>query len=47
VPKYVLKPAADLSSKFLQEMEAKKMHKKQAEQHEREEERRLAIEVSR
>ena len=43
----MLKPAADLSSKFLQEMEAKKMLKKQAEQREREEKRRLEIEVSR
>jgi len=43
----VLKPPADLRSKFLLEMEARKMRKKEAEQHKREEEKRLATEVSR
>jgi hypothetical protein len=43
----VLKPPADLRSKFLLEMEAKKMCKKEAEQRKHEEETRLATEVSR
>ena len=47
MPKYVLKPPADLRSKFLLEMEARKMRKKEAEQRKREEEKRLATEVSR
>jgi len=43
----VLKPTADLRSKFLLEMEAKEMRKKEAEQRKCEEEKRIAIEVSR
>ena len=46
MPKYVLKPTADLRSKFLLEMEAKQMRKKEAEQRKCEEEKRLATEVS-
>jgi hypothetical protein len=46
VPKYVIKPPADLYSKFLQEMEMKKVREKEEEQKKHEEEKRLAIEVS-
>ena len=42
----MLKPTADLRSKFLLEMEAKQMRKKEAEQRKCEEEKRLATEVS-
>jgi len=47
VPKYVLKPPADLRSKFILEMEAREMRKKEAEQRKCEEEKRLVTEVSR
>ena len=47
MPKYVLKPPADLRSKFILEMEAREMRKKEAEQRKCEEEKRLVTEVSR
>jgi hypothetical protein len=46
VPKYAIKPPANLCSKFLLEMEVKKVRKKEEEQKKYEEERRLVIEVS-
>jgi hypothetical protein len=46
VPKYAIRPPANLYSKFLLEMEMKKIREKEKEQKKHEEERRLAIEVS-
>jgi hypothetical protein len=46
VPKYAIRPPANLYSEFLLEMEVKKVHEKEEEQKKHEEERRLAIEVS-
>jgi hypothetical protein len=46
VPKYTIKPPANLYSEFLLEMEAKKVREKEEEQKKHEEEMRLVIEVS-
>jgi hypothetical protein len=46
VPKYEIKPPANLSSKFLLETELRKVREKEEEKKKHEAERRLAIEVS-
>jgi hypothetical protein len=46
VPKYAIKPPANLYSKFLLETELRKLREKEEEKKKHEEERRLAIEVS-